>query len=303
MHVLGYSSYRFGRNALSVSKPIAQTPVMFSGISIDPNLRKAWRDPEVRNYISRFATNGMFKNNPDLANRFLNEIDRLSRTPLQNREIYQQLGSFLHSQPDYTFSKSYQSDERSRIGKRVQQIMDFLPKGFVPKRFVDVGCGSGLITEGMARTWAVPKERVHGVEVFERSEAPEAYTHMTYENDRIPLSDNSQDLVTMFMMLHHADRPEHILSEVKRILKPDGLVMIRECDLPTPGVKLFHEVMDHMYYWVFNNLPGVPTPANHLSQQVWEKKFRKAGFVIEKVEKPEPNSPFSPVHFLLKKSK
>ena len=46
--------------------------------------------------------------------------------------------------------------------------------------------------------------------------------------DSLPFDDNSVDLVSCIMSIHHFEHKEKMLNEIERILKPNGLFIIRE---------------------------------------------------------------------------
>lgn len=57
---------------------------------------------------------------------------------------------------------------------------------------------------------------------------------------QLPIADGSQDLVISNSIVHHIPEPEHVLSEAIRILKPGGLLFVR--DLMRPET---HEQVEH----------------------------------------------------------
>jgi SAM-dependent methyltransferase len=97
------------------------------------------------------------------------------------------------------------------------------------KVVADVACGEGY---GSALLGSVA-QRVFGVDI-----SPEAVAHarMAYPRDNveyrvgdcaaIPLPDRSVDLVVSFETIEHHARHAEMLAEFKRILKPDGTLMI-----------------------------------------------------------------------------
>ena len=84
--------------------------------------------------------------------------------------------------------------------------------------------------------------------------------------------------------------------------EPGGRLFVRECDSETPSRMLFNDLMDHLYYQVFNDLSVIPNPANHQPASRWLAAFAAAGFEVEVQLYPAPNNPFRPVHFLLSAS-
>jgi SAM-dependent methyltransferase len=269
---------------------------------IADDLRQAWRTPEVRTLLRRLLEGGMFKDDPALARQLFETIDHGCATGRSSEQIYDDLYQLLHQEDNLRrFGRTFQGDEAARIERRVRQLAELVPPGEEPGRFVDVGCGTGQVTAGLARVWGLPPDRVLGVEVFERSLAPGAFTAVPFAGRKVPLPDGSQDLATLLMVLHHEADAGGLLAEVYRVLRPRGLLLVRETDAATAELRLFNQVMEQFYYRVFNRLPGVPNPVTHRSAVEWRGHFARAGFTIEREECPEPGNPFTPVHFVLRK--
>jgi SAM-dependent methyltransferase len=62
---------------------------------------------------------------------------------------------------------------------------------------------------------------------------PYDYPEFNLEKDILPHADSSVDFVTLNAVIEHIQNPNHILTEIKRVLKPNGLIFIR-----TPNWKL-----------------------------------------------------------------
>ena len=96
----------------------------------------------------------------------------------------------------------------------------------------DVGCGEGYLTIEAA-SWA---RQVIGVdrsdEVLERAKALAARRKVTNvewrkgDLTRLPLRDESLDVVLLSQALHHANDPERAMAEAARVLRPGGRVLI-----------------------------------------------------------------------------
>lgn len=105
-------------------------------------------------------------------------------------------------------------------------------------RVLDVGCGPGSITLGFAEAVA-PAEAV-GVD-FQPSQVAQAralcaergLTNARFETAdayELPFPDSSFDAVFAHAVLWHLREPARALNEMRRVLRPDGLVGIRDCD-------------------------------------------------------------------------
>ena len=99
---------------------------------------------------------------------------------------------------------------------------------------LDVGCGPGTITADLARL--VAPGRVVGVdrsaEVLEeaaRNAAP-ALEYRTGDVYRLDLPDGSFDVVHAHQVLQHLSDPAAAVAEMRRVLRPGGLLAVRDSD-------------------------------------------------------------------------
>lgn len=108
------------------------------------------------------------------------------------------------------------------------------------KTVLDIASGTGYGSSIMAQT----AKQVTGVDI---SQEAVDYANTHYANDKltflkgdccnIPISDNSIDVIVSFETIEHIDRHEEFLSEIKRVLTPDGVVIIS-----SPNKRLYSDV-------------------------------------------------------------
>jgi len=97
-------------------------------------------------------------------------------------------------------------------------------------RYLDLGCGSGeLLTEKVAKT--VNAKEIYGVDLNEKAleiakDKGINVFNIDLSKDKIPLDDNSADLVTAFELIEHLINPDHLLREIFRILNPSGHLLL-----------------------------------------------------------------------------
>ncbi len=104
--------------------------------------------------------------------------------------------------------------------------------GFIPStwRVVDLGCGTGTVTEMLAPA-------VHTVVGVDTSRAMlelanrrvQRFTNVDLrvgELESLPLDDDSVDAATLMLVLHHIDRPQGAIAEAARCLRPGGHLLV-----------------------------------------------------------------------------
>ena len=138
--------------------------------------------------------------------------------------------------PDYTMGYSeefLQLLDRRSAETHAAYLLPHLKPG---DRVLDFGCGPGTITVGLAR--AVEPGEVHGIDMEESQiamarSAAEAGGHanVTFhlgDVTALPFEDNSFEVAHCHAVLMHVPDTAAVLSEVKRVLKPGGIVASRE---------------------------------------------------------------------------
>jgi SAM-dependent methyltransferase len=96
------------------------------------------------------------------------------------------------------------------------------------ERVLDLGCGAGRFLRALGDLGAVPI----GVEVAQAAldraarNAPGAELHLADPDGDLPLADASVDLVWCSEVLEHVADTSALLSEMRRVLAPEGRVLI-----------------------------------------------------------------------------
>jgi 2-polyprenyl-3-methyl-5-hydroxy-6-metoxy-1,4-benzoquinol methylase len=131
---------------------------------------------------------------------------------------------------------------RQHARRSVEEAAAFLLPALRPgMQLLDVGCGPGSITAGFAARLA--PARVVGVDLSEetlaaaRKDAAERgldnleYAHASVY--ALPYADACFDVVYAHQVLQHLKEPRAALREMLRVLRPGGLVAVREVDWGT----------------------------------------------------------------------
>ena len=160
----------------------------------------------------------------------------------------------------------------------------FLPFLQPDMTLLDCGCGSGSITFGLAK--AVEPGQVIGVDVLEKEimRAQEKASEAKIPNIRfdvgdichLDFADNSFDGLFSHNVLEHIPEPNKALQEMRRVLKPGGVIGIRDVDYgglvlaPDTG---FWERLLVIWEADFRTGGGDPRIGRHLGRLFFEAGF------------------------------
>ncbi len=178
-----------------------------------------------------------------------------------------------------------------------RQMLGWFPPGFVKEgRLLDVGCATGdylvflrtlgwkhlygLEINSRAAEWARDK---HGFDV---------YTGILNEH-YVPKE--KFDVVTAWHVLEHVPDPRVFLREVKRILKPNGLLL-----MGMPNAGSFETLIFRSFWWAWE----VPRHLWHFDRKTLSRILKEEGFEIERFFIPANvnNWLLSVRHFLFRSS-
>ena len=133
----------------------------------------------------------------------------------------------------------HESVLRSHTWRTAENSCGYLLPHLAPGlRLLDVGCGPGTITVDLARRVApgevlgidVAEEVVAKAEAHRREEGVENVRFATGDVYALDLPDASVDVVHAHQVLQHLTDPVRALRELRRVLKPGGLLALRDSD-------------------------------------------------------------------------
>lgn len=132
--------------------------------------------------------------------------------------------------PDY-YQKSVSRNSLKKYWHD-QKIITFkyLIKDVVyPSKILDVGCASGFMANRISEVF--PNSKVYAIDAYKPAivYGKKIYPHIkfsTADAHRLPYPKNTFDLVTCYETIEHVENPLKILSEIKRVIKPNKYALV-----------------------------------------------------------------------------
>jgi SAM-dependent methyltransferase len=167
--------------------------------------------------------------------------------------------------------------ERNVVGTRRARlagaICDLAPSSAVS--MLDVGCGDGSMTKIIADR--IGAKDVHGVDIKIRPNS--VIDVREYDGRHLPFGDAQFDLVTIVDVLHHCEDLRAVFGEIMRVVKPRGVVVIKDHFQFGPWSDYVLWAMD-----VFGNYaPGITVRGHYLSPPEWVDLVASAGGKVDKL--------------------
>jgi len=144
-----------------------------------------------------------------------------------------------------------------RSDSHINDLLPWLSKLRRSKKidyYLDVGCSEARITKSVSEYLNLRKGQVFGCDINlppPEQREPQIIFSVNLPN-KLPYIDESFDLVTLMMALHHFEKPHEMIQEIYRVLKPGGALIIREHDSSDPEFKIFLDMVHAIYAVVLN---------------------------------------------------
>jgi len=167
----------------------------------------------------------------------------------------------------------------------------------VGQRVLDIACGEGYGSWLMSQV----AETVTGVDV---AEEVVTYARHRYSQKNlkflqgscaeIPLESASVDLVISFETIEHHDKHEQMLMEVKRVLRPEGILVISTPDRRVYTDELEHQNPFHVKEYYAEEF--IEVIRRHFSNAAFYGQRMFFGSCVGPILSEPPNSPFVMYH-------
>lgn len=165
------------------------------------------------------------------------------------------------------FENIYHMVKQKAIWEKVKLIERLQTK---KGALLDIGAGTGdFLVVAKRQGW-----KITGIEPSEKAKNIAAGKGVTFIDSIALVKDNSFDVITMWHVLEHVPDVEQHIMELRRILKPDGVIVVA-----VPNFNSF----DAKYYGPFWAAYDVPRHLWHFSKTAVEKLFAMQGMKLTEI--------------------
>jgi len=222
--------------------------------------------------------------------RFMkNKIDNIIFNSKTDMEFYNSLREIYQNN-----SRKYPNTGISnyRDVLHATNVIDILNEKNVPHipitKYLDIGCGDGKTTYEISKLLNNPKLIVYGADISEWEEKDnkgsmdiQEINFIQLDSDgKLPINSNEMDLITILQTLHHIKEFHMMISEIYRILKSGGILVVREHLITSPIDKLLIDIEHGLFAVSLNNLESHYDTyyAEYRSAFEHQYEFEKIGF-------------------------
>jgi len=154
-------------------------------------------------------------------------------------------------------------------------------KGSVKGYLLDIGCADGTTTLQIHKYF--PKLKITGLDYYQKAiefarRTKPQIKFVIADVHKLPFRNNSFDIVSAIETLEHLQNPKLALSEIYRVLKPRGYLVV---------VQDTNSLLFRFVWWLWTKWKGSVWEGSHISclrPVELLKLLKKSGFETKKVE-------------------
>lgn len=247
-------------------------------------LQQLYLDPRFRQlkelFIDVILGRLMFRESPRTASILARAVEGLVSRRLSDFDIYSRLHTLVHTAlfKSAEYNRQKKNQKYSREDKRIVQLRPIFRELKLRdvNSYLDVGSGDGSITLAIGEL--LNADRILACDVVKPESVPRGieFTLLNPKNPYVlPYPNSSQDVITAFMSLHHIEGINMMLREIRRVLKDDGIFIIREHDSSPPELSLLLDVMHGFYAMVWSEKKEMKDFRTHYSHYYTQDEMKQ----------------------------
>jgi|JI10StandDraft_1071094.scaffolds.fasta_scaffold18702_6 ubiquinone/menaquinone biosynthesis C-methylase UbiE len=225
-------------------------------------ISNVWKDHTLKKIFLDIIYQTQLRKCKQLRKPFVQQIDQCVNRGLIDAEIYRLVRQYIEGLPD-ALRRQIQHQGHYRGLNRSNKIIDFAKRYGPPKieRVLDIGCGDGSITKTLKEKLGLSSDQVHGCDIVAPLNGPPIgpsngqpngdFTFSLIDGSKLPYEAESFDVVYALMSLHHVRDLTGMLQEIKRVLRPNGVLIVREHDCVSQGLSDVLDIVHGFYSMVW----------------------------------------------------
>lgn len=174
-----------------------------------------------------------------------NSINKLLNDFSKNRDTYD-----LYYEKLKKILNKYEKREKSTNDQDRVNVIANLLDIFNPSSILDINGGDINTTIALANHYNIKKEQTFVLSNDVKD--PRVTSLKPNTNFKIPLDDNSINMVLFFDVIHHMNKTKGLIEEINRVLIPGGRIVVREHDSTDPDDVMYPTFIDilHMVKYI-----------------------------------------------------
>ncbi len=228
-------------------------------------LNKIYKNPDMtdRQFINLIINSSKENKKPSLYN-FNDEIDNINDIDFCSEKIFQLQNIFQHFKNFFIkiFNKPYTIKSLKNMNYR----------------YLDIGCGNGKKTKLVEKIFNIPKNLVYGTDI--KNWGPyqsHKFFDFTFKyilpDGKLDFPDNYFGFITCFFTLHHVPNLNLLLSEIKRVLIPNGLILITEHNVFNYYDGLLIDIQHMLYSYLYDSKLNPKNYKNYIKNPSYNRYF------------------------------
>jgi len=219
----------------------------------------------------------IMKTIPKFKNEIFNRISQLmnSNIELLDNYIYDDIHKYYYEllntvSTSHKFKKRYTEKDNEYLKKRAKyRALDIVHILKAPQfenlkisNYLDLGANDGSITSYLGYYLGLRKKNIIALDIdnqsyYEGVKNKKIFqaTYKTYDGEHIPFPANTFDVITAFMCLHHVENQSDIIHELYRVIKKNGVIIIREHNIKSDEERMIADIQHSLYEMVLNSKP------------------------------------------------
>ena len=197
-----------------------------------------------------------------------------------DKEIYNLFKKMFKKKVNYVYTKQNMFDKviNKISGKIINKTIE---------NYLDIGCGD--LSKTIIFGEACKANNIIGIDIEKWSNFDDTNRKFNNNVKFVSIKENESfadkfdikfDIITSFMVLHHVKKLDILLSQISKLLKDDGIFIIKEHDIVNNIDRMLTDIQ-HIYYdgILFNNENYISTYfAKYMDRYELEYILRKYGF-------------------------